>query len=170
MAEFLHDSWRLYFHDAENENWEFESYVPLATLSTVDDVADAQRALRALWAHGHFFLMREHILPLWEDEHNKRGGCLSYKVMRQEVPQAWFELMARVVGETVLAQPEAAGANGKEAWEGVCGISLSPKRNFSVLRLWVADPSMQDVGLYTLNTPAYTKVMYRSYGEPDDKM
>ena len=28
-----------------------------------------------------------------------RGGCLSFKVMKHEVPQQWFELMCRLVGE-----------------------------------------------------------------------
>jgi hypothetical protein len=149
---FLNDSWRLYFHEPEHDKWDFESYVPLATLSTVADMAAAHRALHSKWGSGMFFLMREHILPIWEDAHNKGGGCLSYKVMRAEIPDRWFELACWALGESACG-------------EKVCGVSISPKRNYSILRLWVADQSVQAPCLHSLNTPSYTRIMYRSFAD-----
>jgi hypothetical protein len=37
-----------------------------------------------LYSRGMFFIMREHILPLWEDESNKNGGCFSYKIYKDK--------------------------------------------------------------------------------------
>jgi len=47
---FLNDTWTLYFHDPDNDLWEIESYVPLATVSTVQEAADLHEALRPIGA------------------------------------------------------------------------------------------------------------------------
>jgi len=154
---FLNDTWKLYFHDPANDNWEFESYLSLATVSSVGDLVDLHRALQPLWANGMFFLMRDHVLPIYEDAHNIRGGVLSFKANKADVPRYWFELAARVLGESALRPGNA------DAWERVCGISITPKRSFCILRIWVADPDMQDAGLYEFSTPSYTQVMFRSF-------
>lgn len=157
---FLNDSWMLYFHDPDRDAWDIDSYEPLATASTVEDVVDIHAVLKNYWAHGMFFMMREHILPIWEDRHNKEGGCLSFKIMKGEVPDHWFELMARVAGENVL---KAAGPASSDAWEKICGVSISPKRHFCILRIWVAEPSMRDETQYALTLPSYTTMMFKSY-------
>lgn len=162
--KFLNDTWQMYFHDPDKDAWDIESYEQLASLSTVEDVVDIHHVLRGHWACGMFFLMREHILPIWEDRHNKEGGCLSYKIMKPDVPEYWFELMCRAVGENVLAK-ESQGV-----WEKVCGVSISPKRHFCILRVWVAEQDMRDVERFAITLPGYTTMMYRSYqtGDTDD--
>ena len=156
---FLNDTWTLYFHDPDDDCWEIESYVPLATVSTVQDAVDLQSALERYWCNGMFFFMREHILPIWEDKHNAKGGCFSFKVMKSEVPQFWRQLSYAVLGENMACNPE------KVKWDKICGASISPKRSFCILRLWVDNSSIGDPLLFKMEHPAYTKIMYKPFSD-----
>jgi hypothetical protein len=82
---FLDDRWALYFHDPDDPLWTLNSYKQIGIISTVDDFIEANKAFADLWSKGMFFLMREHIQPLWEDPYNKNGGCFSYKVNKPDV-------------------------------------------------------------------------------------
>lgn len=155
---FLNDRWCLYFHDPQDEKWDVTSYKEVYSMSTVQEFVNMSSAFRNLWSRGMFFLMREHIGPMWEDEHNKNGGCLSYKIMKPDVPDAWFQLASKVLGETVLAQNQR-----NEHFDKVCGISISPKKNYCILRIWIATPDVQDVANYTLQVPQYTTILYKPH-------
>lgn len=155
---FLNDTWNLYFHDPDNQNWEIESYVPLTTISTVEEWIQLHNSLQSVWHKGMFFLMREHIQPIWEDKHNKDGGCLSIKVWKNEVADLWFELGSRLLGESL----------SDSRWQGICGISISPKRSYCIARIWVSDSGMSDTSLYNLMLPGYSKVLYKSHTDNRD--
>jgi len=153
---FLNDTWTLYFHDPDCDQWEIESYHRLATVSTVQEVIDLHESLKPYWCNGMFFLMREHILPIWEDEHNSQGGCFSFKVMKSEVPEYWKRLSCAVLGENVSSNPEVR-------WDRVCGVSISPKRSFGIMRLWVDHSDIGVVDYFKIEPPAYTKIQYRPF-------
>jgi hypothetical protein len=164
MAEtFLNDVWSLYFHDPYNDNWDEHSYHYLGNISTAEELTQMCDAFGNMWNKGMFFLMREHIKPMWEDDHNKQGGCFSYKTMKPEVSKAWHELAARAVGETLL-QPSVRGEN----WSKVCGVSISPKRNYCIVRIWIGDKAWSDQAKYTFQVPYYTSVMFKGHQENKD--
>lgn len=102
--------------------------------------------------------MREHIEPMWEDDHNKNGGCFSYKIMKPEVPAAWFQLCAKCLGEAILT-PEFREIE----FEKVCGVSISPKKNYCILRIWVSTTDVEQVSHHTLSIPSYTSVLYKPH-------
>lgn len=95
---------------------------------------------------------------MWEDDHNRNGGCMSYKIMKPEVPDAWLRLCGHVLGESLLDQNLRT-----ENYEEVCGISISPKKNYCILRIWIASPKMSEVENLTLTVPSYTTVLYKSH-------
>lgn len=146
---FLNDTWKLWFHDPNNEAWDDKSYVELATMSTLEDVVQVCDAFKDLWNKGMFFAMREHIKPTWEDEHNASGGCFSYKANKPEVSRAWFELLSLACGETLVVADKRA-----DNWEKVCGVSISPKRTYCILRIWVADAAWGNPDYYTIHPPS----------------
>lgn len=155
---FLNDRWCLYFHDPLDEKWDAASYKEIYSISTVQELVNLCSSFKTLWSRGMFFLMREHIGPMWEDENNKNGGCLSYKIMKPDVPDAWFQLAAQVLGETVMT------ANSRpENYDKVCGISISPKKNYCILRIWISSPDVQDMSNFTVQVPPYTTVMYKPH-------
>lgn len=157
---FLNDTWNLYFHDPENQNWEIESYILLATISTVEEWLAIMNSLKDVLHKGMFFLMREYINPIWEDENNRNGGCLSFKIWKNEVSDTINELGCKLLGETLL--------KNKINWQKICGISISPKRNYCIGRIWLYDDSMINILDYDILLPNYSKILYKSHMDNRD--
>lgn len=104
--------------------------------------------------------MREHIQPLWEDPANKDGGCFSFKVNKPEAAQYWFKLGSRVLSDTLVKD--------FSKFDRVSGISISPKRNYCILRIWVSTNEYNKIEYYNLDLPSYTQVMYKSHIDNND--
>lgn len=153
---FLNDTWVLYFHDpSDNANWTIDSYHKLATIATVEEFAEVFTAFQHMWGKGMFFIFREHSLPMWEHETNRRGGCLSYKANRNDAATQFFDLAARILGETAADDGESR----------INGFSITPKRNYSLLRVWLADTTRTDGGQIKVAYPSYAIVQFKSHSE-----
>lgn len=157
---FLNDCWILYFHDPSNNDWSAKSYKVIHTISTVQDWIQVEKSFSTLWNGGMFFLMREHIQPMWEDPYNRSGGCLSFKVNKPEASLYWFHLGCKTIGETLC--------KNKEWSNKICGISISPKRNYCILRIWLSTPEINKVESYHLEAPHYTQIMYKPHAGQKD--
>ena len=159
MSEsFLNDSWTLYFHDPDNQDWSIKSYHNITSVSTPQDVINVCAAFSDLWTKGMFFLMREHIQPIWEDPCNSNGGCFSIKVMKNDVPNAWRLLMMMATGESMLKHEYRS-----KQWDSVCGISISPKRNYCILRVWISTTDMNKENSFNFVQPGYTSIMFKAH-------
>ena len=152
MSEcFLDDVWRLYYHHPDDADWTTASYRPLATIGTANEFWGMQGAIGERVRDGMFFLMREHVFPCWDDKYNIQGGCLSIKVANDAVARTWRELCSEMLSEGMEAECAAlaAGATGAEGASGaggveVNGISVSPKYNFAIIKLWLSSARMAD--------------------------
>jgi hypothetical protein len=85
------------------------------------------------------FLMRSGIVPMWEDAQNRNGGCFSYKVANKEVNSAWKQLSYVTVGETISTNMNVVPI--------VNGITISPKKNFCIIKIWMANCNFQNAGV-----------------------
>jgi hypothetical protein len=101
--------------------------------------------------------MREHIMPRWEDEHNKNGGCLSFKVNKQDFNEKLFEVGALILGETM----------GKTDMTSTCinGFSISPKKNYHIIRIWLKNNERINRSLFNLTIHPYSVIMYKPHNE-----
>lgn len=160
LERFLNDCWALHFHDPDDTDWTDKSYKLIGNVSSVQDWQMANNSFSDLWQRGMFFVMREHIKPLWEDEHNKDGGCLSFKVNKPDAGFFWFKLTALALGETLTKDPENS--------EKICGVSISPKRNYCILRIWTSTPEINSMDQFNLTVPEYTQVIYKSHKDNND--
>ena len=154
---FLSDCWSLHFHDPDDNDWTDKSYKLVGNVSSVRDWQASDAAFTDMWQKGMFFLMREHIKPLWEDENNKNGGCLSFKVNKPDAGAFWYKLGALACGETLTASAEK-----------ICGVSISPKRNYCILRIWVSSPELNNIEQFNLAVPEYTQVIYKNHRDNSD--
>lgn len=157
MVVYLNDLWALYFHDPYDMNWDEKSYKFLCTMSSVEDFISTFIIFRDLWSRGMFFIMREHIMPRWEDTHNKNGGCFSYKVMKSELDDKWFKVCANVLGEK-LSEDETYTQN-------INGISISPKKNYYIIRIWLKDNRKANKEHYLFDIPKYSTIMYKTHSD-----
>jgi hypothetical protein len=130
--DWFQDVWTWYFHDPDDTNWTFESYVRLTDVSTMQDFWSLHTPILPLVGRGMFFVMRESVFPCWDDPLNIEGGCASMKVATGDICTIWDDLLKRILGETLATD---ATANSL----AINGISVSPKRGFSVIKIWFVD-------------------------------
>jgi hypothetical protein len=78
---------------------------------------------------------------IWEDPKNRAGGCFSYKVSNKNVYEVWKELTYVVVGDTV--------SNQSSFVTSVSGITISPKKNFCIIKIWMTNCNHQNASVVT---------------------
>jgi hypothetical protein len=156
---FLNDVWTLYFHDPDDTNWNTNSYMRIGDISTVEDMWDHHAATSKYLTRGMFFLMREHVYPCWDDPHNIKGGCLSMKVLKDAMPACWEHFLVRMLGETLLVTPPGAAP---DAWSVINGISVSPKKLFCIVKLWLRTEDYTDRRFFDLPSSYDGEVLYKN--------
>lgn len=154
---YINDVWSLYFHDPYDMNWDNNSYKFITTISSVEDYINIFKAFEDLWQRGMFFIMREHIMPRWEDENNKNGGCLSFKVNKCDCNDKLFEIGSLILGET-MGKNDIISMN-------INGLSISPKKNYHIIRIWIKNNEKANKNFYNLQVHPYSVIMYKSHNE-----
>jgi hypothetical protein len=128
----LSDKWTLWAHLPHNIDWSLKSYTNIITIATVEEAIAVTESLpNTLIENCMLFLMREGIKPIWEDPKNRSGGCFSYKITNKNVCKAWKELTYVTVGGTISKQISFVDC--------VTGITISPKKNFCIIKLWMSN-------------------------------
>jgi len=145
----LSGNWTLWAHLPHNTDWSLNSYIKIKTFTSVEETIAVTETLPAILVENcMLFLMREGIKPIWEDPKNRNGGCFSYKVSNKSVHKVWKELSYVVVGGTVSKQTSYVNS--------VTGITISPKKNFCILKIWMADCSNQNPAVVTSDLKGIT--------------
>lgn len=129
---YIDDTWTLHFHDASDSDWTHSSYVRVADVSSLEDFAAMQLALRDRVAGGMFFVMREHVFPCWDDPNNIEGGCVTVRVAKQHAEQVWNEVVLHALCDAVWTGGDGDIANV------VNGVSISPKAVYAIIKIWVS--------------------------------
>jgi hypothetical protein len=144
MDEFhmLTDRWTLWAHLPHNTDWSIKSYIQIYTFASVEETISVTETLPPVLVENcMLFLMKEGIKPTWEDPKNRNGGCFSYKVSNKNVAKIWKELTYVTVGGSI--------SNRDTYVNKVTGITISPKKNFCIIKIWMSDCSNQDPGVVT---------------------
>jgi hypothetical protein len=133
----LLDRWTLWAHLPHNTDWSLKSYIPISTFSTVEETIAVTESLPSqLVENCMLFMMKEGISPMWEDKKNRDGGCFSYKVLNKNVSKAWSDLIYRIVGGSI--------SNSVAFVKSVTGITISPKKNFCIIKIWMTNCDHQN--------------------------
>ena len=133
----LSDKWTIWAHLPHNTDWSIKSYIPITTFTTVEEkIAVTETLPPILVENCMLFMMREGIKPTWEDPKNRNGGCFSYKVSNKNVYKVWKDLTYVVVGNTISKQLSYVNC--------VNGITISPKKNFCILKVWTGNRKCVD--------------------------
>lgn len=156
MATFLNDVWCFYFHDPYDNKWTNESYKLLGTIGSVEEFWQHHQCISQYIQKGMFFMMREHVQPTWDDASNIDGGCLSIKVLKEDLPMFWEDICVKLLGESLLTE------DARNKWDCVNGISCSPKKHFCIVKIWVKDPAMDDKSIYNLLKCFNGEILYKS--------
>ena len=132
----LSDEWCLWAHLPHDTDWSLNSYKPIYNYTNVEEVLAVGEALPdRLVKNCMLFIMRKGVTPLWEDPKNRSGGCFSYKVNNKIVDECWKKLTYGLVGESLSKNDKLQGR--------INGITISPKKSFCILKVWISDCTMQ---------------------------
>ena len=133
----LSDKWVLWAHLPHDTNWSLKSYIKICKIQHAEEIIALNNSLPdQLIKNCMLFLMRDNILPMWEDPNNKGGGCFSFKVTNKVVSQVWKKLSYITVGETLT--------NDTRLLKLINGITISPKKSFCIVKIWLRNCSMQN--------------------------
>jgi len=132
----LYDKWVLWAHLPHDTDWSIKSYKKIMTVNSIEEMVALYSAIpEKLVKNCMMFMMREGIKPMWEDPLNSKGGCFSFKVPNKSVFSTWKNLSYVLVGETLSNNPKMLTI--------INGITISPKRSFCIIKIWIANCSVQ---------------------------
>jgi hypothetical protein len=138
----LKNKWNLWAHLPQDPDWTVKSYKKIYQFNTIEETIGITESLPAeLIKNCMLFIMRSGITPMWEDQKNRNGGCFSYKVSNKNVFEVWRDLTYVLVGETI-------SANNKFV-DHVTGITVSPKKNFCIVKIWTTNCDYQNPEIVT---------------------
>lgn len=152
----LNDLWSFWFHDPYNNDWNVGSYIKIMDIGSVDEFWQVHNTFESKIHLGMFFLMREHIFPCWDDPLNNTGGCLSIKVLKQDVAIFWKEMCVRLLGETLITSEKATSM-----FDVVNGLSISPKKHFCIIKIWLRTHELANKVFFELPAGNYGDVLYK---------
>jgi hypothetical protein len=159
-THLLNDKWILYHHFPTEKNWTLSGYsIICGNVDSGEKVISLNNALSDnIIKYSMLFFMRNDITPLWEDPANKSGGCFSYKVVNKYVVQVWRHMMFLAAGESLTTCDSYN--------QCINGITISPKKNFCIIKIWLRDNNNQDPNQITV-IENLTKhgVMFKLHGE-----
>ena len=134
----LIDKWDLYYHLPHDKNWDLSSYKKIMEdIDTIEKVITINDAIKEnIVINCMLFVMRKGITPMWEDPQNRTGGCFSFKVINKQVYYVWKSLFYALCGETLCVD--------KKHNSLINGITISPKKNFCIIKIWLKNCTVQD--------------------------
>jgi Eukaryotic initiation factor 4E len=131
----LENTYTLYYHDVNNDDWGRDSYRNICTIRSVNDFVKLYNTV-SNYTSGMFFIMRDPIFPLFEDDANLNGGFWTYKISKKDMNKLWFDVVGRFLCNQLTRQPDHM--------KYINGISISPKISNCILKIWNSDSNIQN--------------------------
>ena len=131
----LQYTWVLWYHDPENKDYSLDSYIKVADFSTPQQFWTVIDTIpKEAWECGMYFFMRRGYKPIWECPENEAGGAWSKKIEAAQAHTSFIDLMVHSIANELLI-------NRKET---LCGLSISPKGQFHIIKIWNTTTSVSD--------------------------
>jgi translation initiation factor 4E len=138
----LANKWTMWAHLPHDIDWSIHSYKKIYTMNTVEEaIALMETVPDVLVKNCMLFLMKDGVKPIWEDPLNRAGGCFSYKISNKVVYDVWKELSYVLMGESISEQSSFV--------KNVTGITISPKKNFCIIKIWMSTCANQNPSIVT---------------------
>ena len=150
MNEPLNSTWSLWYHSVTDKSWTKSSYKELYSISNLYELKTIHDViLKHHLQNGMFFMMRDDVFPTWEDPDNREGCCISFKVGSDVLKEQWTMIVNQVLGEDILQD--------KEQTIEINGISVAPKKEFNIIKLWLRNNYTEYPEILKEYEPYFTK-------------
>lgn len=128
-------TWVLWYHDPDNKDYSFESYIRVADIQTSQQFWTVVDSIsKEAWESGMFFFMRHGFRPLWDSSENENGGAWSKKIESSTVHSTFTDLMVHCIANALFVHRK----------ETLVGVTMSPKGPFSIIKVWNTTASVTD--------------------------
>jgi len=155
----LNDKWVLYHHLPSNKDWTISGYdIIMNDIDTIEKTIQINESIpEDSIKYSMWFLMRKGVSPLWEDPKNVGGGNFSFKVVNKHVYEVWKHMFYLLCGGSLCVDAKYN--------KYMNGITISPKKNFCILKIWMNTMEYQDPSIIE-NIPNLTKhgAQFRKHG------
>lgn len=152
----LQSSWNFYVHHPMDSDWSFESYRKIIEMKHVEDIILFFKALpSSILEHYMVFIMRNDIKPLWEADENRSGGSFSTKIEKGKIKSFIYTLLCKLAGETIIKEDIIRNK--------INGISISPKKNCCILKLWMKDHETYSVNILDCIQSNKDKIIFKKH-------
>jgi len=126
----INSKWCLWYHSIKDDKWTKDSYKKIINISNLLDYNFLQKNFeKQHLQNGMFFIMREDIFPTWEDPDNRLGGCISFKVLSNDILDSWNKLFLNLISENISLN--------ETDFNEINGISIAPKKEFNIIKIWL---------------------------------
>ena len=123
----LKNKWILWFHKVNDNNWTPESYIKVFELNSYNDILFIIKKLENITS-GMFFLMKDGIIPIFEDINNINGGYWSIRITKKESFDFWEKIVYYLCIDNITINDKYENL--------INGISISPKINNCIFKIW----------------------------------
>lgn len=121
--------WVVWIRLSSNTNWSLESYQKVGSIETLNDMFKFIYSLSLLNPSLYqIFIMKENILPIWEDPLNRSGGTCSFKININNGINFFEDIILHLINEDIFIDSDE-----------INGISYSTKNNWTIIKLWNRD-------------------------------
>jgi hypothetical protein len=124
----LNNKWILWSHNNKND-WTINGYKKMYEISSVYEFWKIYNNWDKLGGltKNNLFLMKENIIPIWEDENNINGGCWSFKNVESNAYELWEDLSCNLVTDNLC--PTISNE--------IVGLSIALKKNNNIIiKIW----------------------------------
>lgn len=125
-SSHLSHAWSMWYHKLDDDHWNISSYRKVFTFNTVQDYWRMANNMPSVFS-GMYFVMRENILPIYEDDSNLAGGVWSFRLVKRKLQDSWNMTLLHLIGNSLTNDMLQ-----------INGVSINPKN--SVLKLWLRCP------------------------------
>lgn len=125
----------LYAHLPCDTDWTINSYKTIHTFKTPDELINLYKNIPdEIIKNCMLFLMKNDIKPMWEDVNNKNGGSFSFRIENNKIIDKWFLISYLFLRNDLISKNTI-----------INGITISPKKNFNILKIWVSNCKNKDI-------------------------
>jgi hypothetical protein len=140
----LSNKWVLWAHLPHDTDWTIKSYKKILGFNALEDIIALNQTISdCVVKNCMLFLMLDNVTPLWEDKQNINGGCFSFKVNNKNVVTSWKRIVYCLIGNSIT--------NDKTILKNITGITISPKKSFCIIKIWLSNCNHQNPRLLSKN-------------------
>ena len=126
----INSKWCMWYHSIKDDKWTKDSYKKIINISNLLDYYFLQKNFeKQHLQNGMFFIMRDNIFPTWEDPENRLGGCISFKILSDDILDSWNKLFKNLISENISLN--------ESDFDEINGISIAPKKEFNIIKIWI---------------------------------